>query len=159
MFKNEIRLVPKPQKTSPDIKVAWCFPHDYSIGMSGLGFQLIYNLFDSAPDVEVTRVFKDVEEQGADRCQLFGFTVSWELDFINILTMLKKCGFEPRQAMIVGDSAVDILTGRNAGVWTCGVTYGFQPESLNETPPDLLVDSLLELVDKLAEPKSLTPSL
>ncbi len=92
MFKNEIRLVPKPQKTSPDIKVAWCFPHDYSIGMSGLGFQLIYNLFDSAPDVEVTRVFKDVEEEGADRCQLFGFTVSWELDFINILTMLKEHG-------------------------------------------------------------------
>jgi phosphoglycolate phosphatase len=75
-------------------------------------------------------------------------------DPIGILTMLKKCSLEPRQAMIVGDSSVDILTGRNAGVWTCGVTYGFQPESLKETPPDLLVDSLAELVEKLAEPKS-----
>jgi len=76
-------------------------------------------------------------------------------DPIGILTMLKKCHLEPRQAMIVGDSSVDILTGRNAGVWTCGVTYGFQPESLKETPPDLLVDSLSELVEHLAaEPKS-----
>lgn len=89
MFKNEIRLVPKPLKTSPDIKVAWCFPHDYSIGMSGLGFQLIYHLLDSAPDVDVVRVFRDVEEKGAEQCDLFGFTVSWELDFINILAMLK----------------------------------------------------------------------
>ncbi len=94
MFDNEIRLVPKPLKTSPDIKVAWCFPHDYSIGMSGLGFQLIYHLLDSAPDVDVTRVFKDVEEQGANQCELFGFTVSWELDFINILAMLKAHGID-----------------------------------------------------------------
>ncbi|MDZ4835348.1 MAG: radical SAM protein [Candidatus Melainabacteria bacterium] len=92
MFKDEIRLVPKPFKTSPDIKVAWCFPHDYSIGMSGLGYQLVYHLLDSAPDVDVTRVFKDCQENGANDCELFGFTVSWELDFINILTMLKAHG-------------------------------------------------------------------
>jgi radical SAM superfamily enzyme YgiQ (UPF0313 family) len=92
MFEREIRLIPKHSKTRTEIEVAWCFPHDYSIGMSGLGFQLIYNLFDSAPDVHVRRVFKDVAETVSSQCQLFGFTVSWELDFINVLGMLQKHG-------------------------------------------------------------------
>jgi phosphoglycolate phosphatase len=64
---------------------------------------------------------------------------------VGILTMLKHTELEPKQALMIGDSAVDVLTGRNAGVWTCGVTYGFQPESLRDNPPDILVDSLAEL--------------
>src|SRR5580658_9825537 len=64
---------------------------------------------------------------------------------VGILTMLKHTSLDPKQALMVGDSAVDVLTGRNAGVWTCGVTYGFQPESLRDNPPDILVDSLAEL--------------
>jgi phosphoglycolate phosphatase len=64
---------------------------------------------------------------------------------VGIVTMLKNTSLEPKQALMIGDSAVDVLTGRNAGVWTCGVTYGFQPESLRDNPPDLLVDSLAEL--------------
>ncbi len=51
----------------------------------------------------------------------------------------------PQQTLIVGDSDTDVLTGRNAGVWTCGVTYGFGASSLQETPPDVLLDDLREL--------------
>jgi phosphoglycolate phosphatase len=68
---------------------------------------------------------------------------------VGILTMLKQTSLDPRQALMVGDSSVDVLTGRNAGVWTCGVTYGFQPESLRDHPPDILVDSLAELSAQL----------
>ena len=46
------------------------------------------------------------------------------------------------ETWMVGDSWVDILTARNAGVPCCGVTWGFQPESLVEYPPDVLVDRL-----------------
>ena len=45
---------------------------------------------------------------------------------------------------MVGDSAVDVQTARNAGVSVCGVTWGFQPETLREFPPDILVDRIEE---------------
>jgi phosphoglycolate phosphatase-like HAD superfamily hydrolase len=49
--------------------------------------------------------------------------------------------------MIVGDSHVDIETGLNAGLWTVGVSYGFAPHTLQENPPDVLVDTPQELAD------------
>jgi len=51
----------------------------------------------------------------------------------------------PRETGHVGDSSNDVLTGRNAGLCTVGVTYGFAPQSLELTPPDVLVDSPWEL--------------
>lgn len=51
----------------------------------------------------------------------------------------------PEQTLIVGDSDTDVLTGRNAGVWTCGATYGFGAPTLAEAPPDLLIDDLRDL--------------
>jgi phosphoglycolate phosphatase len=72
---------------------------------------------------------------------------------VGIVTMLKHTSLDPKQALMIGDSAVDVLTGRNAGVWTCGVTYGFQPESLRDNPPDILVDSLAELATHLHAPR------
>jgi phosphoglycolate phosphatase len=53
----------------------------------------------------------------------------------------------PQEALIVGDSSVDVLTGRNAGTWTCGVTYGFAPHTLRETPPDVAIDKPSELAE------------
>ena len=49
------------------------------------------------------------------------------------------------ETLIVGDSDTDVLTGRNAGVWTCGVRYGFGAGTLENTPPDLLIDDLRDL--------------
>jgi phosphoglycolate phosphatase-like HAD superfamily hydrolase len=49
-------------------------------------------------------------------------------------------------ALMVGDSSVDVLTARNAGIRVCGVTYGFQPESLQAEPPDYLLDRMDDLI-------------
>jgi phosphoglycolate phosphatase-like HAD superfamily hydrolase len=40
---------------------------------------------------------------------------------------------------MIGDSAVDVLTGRNAGVKTCGVSWGYATDSFKTTPPDFLI--------------------
>jgi phosphoglycolate phosphatase len=61
------------------------------------------------------------------------------------LKLLEESGVHPEQAVIVGDSHVDIRTGQNAGLSTIGVTYGFAPHTLSENPPDVLVDSPPEL--------------
>ena len=54
-------------------------------------------------------------------------------------------GVSPSEALLVGDSEVDVLTARNSGTWACCVSYGLGIEKLRECPPDLLLDSLEEL--------------
>lgn len=61
---------------------------------------------------------------------------------IGIDTLRAETGATADDTWMVGDSIVDIQTARNAGVKACGVTYGFQPETLAECPPDLLVDRM-----------------
>jgi phosphoglycolate phosphatase len=61
--------------------------------------------------------------------------------------LLEESGVRPEEAVIVGDSHVDVETGRNAGLWTVGVTYGFAPHTLHGDPPDVLVDTPGELVE------------
>ena len=66
---------------------------------------------------------------------------------IGVETLMAECHADRERTMMVGDSAVDIRTARNARVHCCGVTYGFQPETLADDPPDLVVDRIEELVD------------
>jgi phosphoglycolate phosphatase len=61
--------------------------------------------------------------------------------------LLEENGVRPEEAAIVGDSHVDVETGRKAGLWTVGVNYGFAPHTLHEQPPDVLVDTPLELAE------------
>jgi phosphoglycolate phosphatase len=66
--------------------------------------------------------------------------------------LLRHFGVEPREAMLVGDSDVDVKTARNSGSWACGVTYGFGLESLLACPPDLMVDNLEHLAARIDGP-------
>jgi len=70
-------------------------------------------------------------------------------DPLGARTLLEETGVTAAEALMIGDSSVDVLTGRNAGLWTCGVTYGFAPQSLEEVAPDVSVDRPLELGDLL----------
>ena len=54
--------------------------------------------------------------------------------------------------LIVGDTELDILCGKNAGAITCGVTYGYRTrESLKENNPDYLVDDFSEIKSLMNE--------
>jgi phosphoglycolate phosphatase len=70
-------------------------------------------------------------------------------DPLGINTILAETGVSADEAVMIGDSAVDILTGRAAGTWTCGVSYGFAPHTLVETPGDITFDSPQELATLL----------
>jgi len=61
--------------------------------------------------------------------------------------LLAEAGVPKERSLMVGDSVVDVLTARNAGIAVCGVTYGFQPETLFVEPPDILVERMEDLAD------------
>ena len=66
---------------------------------------------------------------------------------IGVEALMREAAVGPTATIMVGDSSVDVLTARNAGIACCGVTYGFQPESLSDPAPDLLVDRMEQLAD------------
>lgn len=70
-------------------------------------------------------------------------------DPVGLLSILRDTRAAPREAMLIGDSEIDVRTARNAGAWACGVSYGLSSEQLAACPPDLLLDSLLELPAQL----------
>jgi phosphoglycolate phosphatase len=63
-----------------------------------------------------------------------------------LLTLVAEAGCAPEEALMVGDSRVDIETARNAKCGSCGVTFGLQPETLNDPRPDYVIDAMAELV-------------
>lgn len=70
-------------------------------------------------------------------------------DPAGIQALMEEAGVSAAATLLVGDSSVDVKTARNAGVRSCGVAWGFQPESFELEPPDLLIrqpGELLELV-------------
>jgi len=73
------------------------------------------------------------------------------------LRLVSEAGVHPDQAAIVGDSHVDIRTGRNAGLWTVAVTYGFSPQTLEVETPDVIVDHCSELADLFTQVSATNP--
>jgi phosphoglycolate phosphatase len=70
-------------------------------------------------------------------------------DPMGIKAVMSSLAIPAEKTLMVGDSDTDVLAGRNAGVWTCGVTYGFRPQALQEARPDLLLDNLRDLLPLL----------
>jgi phosphoglycolate phosphatase len=66
-------------------------------------------------------------------------------DPIGVEILLRDFQATPREAMMVGDSDVDVRTARNSGIWACGVSYGLGTEGMLADPPDVMVDSIEEL--------------
>jgi len=97
------------------LRVALAFPNTYWVGMSNLGFQTVYRLFNDQHDIVCERVFlppkQELAELLASRTSLvtlesqtpvsefdvLAFSVSFEWDYVNILTMLRLAGV-PRYA-------------------------------------------------------------
>jgi radical SAM superfamily enzyme YgiQ (UPF0313 family) len=92
------------------LRVALAFPNTYWVGMSNLGFQTVYRLFNDQPDVVCERVFlppkQELAELVASRTPLvtlesqslvgefdaIAFSVSFEWDYVNVLTLLRLAG-------------------------------------------------------------------
>lgn len=72
-------------------------------------------------------------------------------DPAGVEVLLEESGAKPEETVIIGDSNIDVLTGRNAGIYSVGVTYGLAPHTLEDAPPDVLIDKPHELAIVLGE--------
>jgi phosphoglycolate phosphatase len=66
-------------------------------------------------------------------------------DPTGVQALLEESGALAEETIIVGDSDIDVLTARNAGIFSVGVTYGLAPHTLADAPPDVLIDKPHEL--------------
>ena len=56
------------------------FPSTYSVGITSLGYQIVWATLAQRSDVDVRRLFTDQHDPLPRRCDLFGLSLSWELD-------------------------------------------------------------------------------
>jgi phosphoglycolate phosphatase len=70
-------------------------------------------------------------------------------DPAGVQALLEESGAFAEETIIIGDSDIDVLTARNAGIFSVGVTYGLAPHTLEDAPPDVLVDRPHELATVL----------
>ncbi len=89
-FSSE-KLLFTPATPDPNaIDLVFAFPNDYNVGITSLGYQVVWATFAVRSDVSVSRLFMDVSDPLPSQPELLGFSVSWELDYVNILGMLEK---------------------------------------------------------------------
>jgi phosphoglycolate phosphatase len=70
-------------------------------------------------------------------------------DPTGVQALLEEARATAEETVIIGDSDIDMLTARNAGIYSVGVTYGLAPHTLQDAPPDVLIDHPRELADVL----------
>jgi phosphoglycolate phosphatase len=72
-------------------------------------------------------------------------------DPAGVEALLEEAEAQPEETVLIGDSDVDVITARNAGIFSLGVTYGLAPHTLEDAPPDVLIDKPHELATVLGE--------
>lgn len=84
------RLLFTPATPEPDaIPTIFAFPNEYSVGITSLGYQVVWATLASRTDLQVSRLFTDAQESLPANPELMGFSLSWELDYVNVLGLLE----------------------------------------------------------------------
>jgi radical SAM superfamily enzyme YgiQ (UPF0313 family) len=76
------------QETSASLVFA--FPNEYGVGITSLGYQIVWALLAQRSDLTVSRLFTDIHEPLPREPELVGFSMSWELDYGNVLNLLTQ---------------------------------------------------------------------
>ncbi|GAC1478605.1 MAG: hypothetical protein NVS2B14_19670 [Chamaesiphon sp.] len=89
IFSFERLLFTPATSDSNAISTIFAFPNEYSVGITSLGYQVVWATLAMRSDIEVSRLFTDIHEPLPRNPKLVGFSLSWELDYINILNLLE----------------------------------------------------------------------
>ena len=90
LFAKE-RLLFTPVTPDTDaIPVIFAFPNEYTVGITSLGYQVVWATLATRADLQVSRLFTDTSEHLPRNPEILGFSMSWELDYVNILNLLES---------------------------------------------------------------------
>lgn len=70
------------------IKVVYAYPNEYTVGITSLGYQLVWAFLETHELCSVSRLFTDVSDQVPQKIDMVGFSFSWELDYVHVVNML-----------------------------------------------------------------------
>jgi radical SAM superfamily enzyme YgiQ (UPF0313 family) len=90
IFDSERLLFTPTTPNTNAIPLIFAFPNEYSVGITSLGYQVVWATLAMRDDVEVSRLFTDIHEQLPRKPEIVGFSISWELDYVNILNHLES---------------------------------------------------------------------
>lgn len=89
IFTSERLLFTPVTPEAGAIETIFAFPNTYSVGITSLGYQIIWGSLASHRHLAVSRLFTDCHEPLPARPELLGYSISWELDYVNILKLLE----------------------------------------------------------------------
>ncbi|MGF1536558.1 MAG: B12-binding domain-containing radical SAM protein [Elainellaceae cyanobacterium] len=96
---DDERLLFTPAAPDPDaVPLIFAFPNEYSVGITSLGYQVVWATLAARSDLAVSRLFTDAAELLPPAPELLGFSLSWELDYANILALLEELNIPVRAA-------------------------------------------------------------
>jgi radical SAM superfamily enzyme YgiQ (UPF0313 family) len=90
LFSSEHLLFTPATPKHDAIPLIFAFPNEYTVGITSLGYQVVWSTLAMRDDLEVSRLFTDISETLPRQPEIFGFSVSWELDYVNILNLLES---------------------------------------------------------------------
>ena len=103
LFEREHLLFTPASAELDAIPAIFAFPNEYSVGITSLGYQVVWATMAMRKDIQVSRLFTDVSEPLPPNPELLGFSFSWELDYANIFNLLEKLDI-PRRSEGRSDS-------------------------------------------------------
>lgn len=98
VFASERLLFTPATPDAGAIPTIFAFPNEYSVGITSLGYQVVWASLASRSDLQVSRLFTDCHEQLPVQPELLGYSLSWELDYVNILNLLEVLEIPARSA-------------------------------------------------------------
>ncbi|WP_414561658.1 MULTISPECIES: B12-binding domain-containing radical SAM protein [unclassified Anabaena] len=90
LFASERLLFTPTTPNNDAIPLIFAFPNEYTVGITSLGYQVVWATLAMRDDVQVSRLFTDIQEQLPRNPEIVGFSISWELDYVNILNLLES---------------------------------------------------------------------
>lgn len=90
LFDSERLLFTPAIPNNDSIPVIFAFPNEYTVGITSLGYQVVWATLATRDDLQVSRLFTDIHEPLPRHPELLGFSMSWELDYVNIFNLLES---------------------------------------------------------------------